>query len=62
MRMIDTDNNEESFFVRHVYFLGTDPYERLKKALKAEIDPDIRESLDPRPADHCRTWRPRARS
>jgi adenine-specific DNA-methyltransferase len=36
---IDTDYNEESFFVRHAYFTGADqPYERLKKALKAEID------------------------
>ncbi|MGB7404734.1 MAG: site-specific DNA-methyltransferase [Pacificimonas sp.] len=38
---IDTDYNEESFFVRHAYFLGAnDPYESLKKALKAEIDED----------------------
>jgi adenine-specific DNA-methyltransferase len=36
---IDTDYNEESFFVRHAYFTGgNDPYERLKKALKAEIN------------------------
>ena len=36
---IDTDYNEESFFVRHAYFTGADqPYERLKRALKAEID------------------------
>ena len=36
---IDTDYNEESFFVRHAYFSGADePYEKLKKALKAEID------------------------
>ncbi|WP_411814344.1 site-specific DNA-methyltransferase [Dehalococcoides mccartyi] len=36
---IDTDYNQESFFVRHAYFTGNDqPYERLKKALKAEID------------------------
>lgn len=39
--MIDTDYNEESFFVRHCYFTGGgDPYKRLKVALKAEIDPD----------------------
>ena len=38
---IDTDYNEESFFVRHAYFLGAnDPYENLRKALKAEIDED----------------------
>ena len=36
---IDTDYNSESFFVRHAYFTGADqPYERLKKALRAEID------------------------
>jgi len=38
---IDTDYNEESFFVRHAYFLGAnDPYKSLKTALKAEIDED----------------------
>ncbi|GHV90114.1 site-specific DNA-methyltransferase [Spirochaetia bacterium] len=38
---IDTDYNEESFFVRHAYFLGAnDPYDGLKKTLKAEIDQD----------------------
>ena len=37
---IDTDYNEESFFVRHAYFLGAnDPYKALKTTLKAEIDP-----------------------
>ena len=36
---IDTDYNGESFFVRHAYFTGEgDPYERLKRALRAEID------------------------
>jgi adenine-specific DNA-methyltransferase len=36
---IDTDYNEESFFVRHAYFLGVnDPYKSLKTALRAEID------------------------
>ncbi len=36
---IDTNYNEESFFVRHAYFLGADePYEKLKRALRAEID------------------------
>jgi adenine-specific DNA-methyltransferase len=36
---IDTDYNEESFFVRHAYFCGADePYEKLQRALKAEID------------------------
>ena len=36
---IDTDYNEESFFVRHAYFLGAnDPYKSLKTTLKAEIN------------------------
>lgn len=38
---VDTDYNEESFFVRHAYFMGAnDPYKSLKTALKAEIDED----------------------
>ena len=38
---IDTDYNEESFFVRHAYFLGAnDPYKALKTSLKAEVDAD----------------------
>jgi len=36
---IDTNYNEESFFVRHAYFLGAnDPYSALKTTLKAEIN------------------------
>jgi adenine-specific DNA-methyltransferase len=36
---IDTDYNEESFFVRHAYFLGAnDPYGALKTTLKTEIN------------------------
>ena len=36
---IDTEYNGESFFVRHAYFTGKDqPYEKLKRALRAEID------------------------
>ncbi len=36
---LDRDYNEESFFVRHAYFTGADePYEKLKRALRAEID------------------------
>ncbi len=43
---IDTDYNEESFFVRHAYFLGAnDPYKQLKSALKAEIDEEAWKSL-----------------
>jgi adenine-specific DNA-methyltransferase len=45
--MIDTDYNEESFFVRHCYFTGdNDPYRRLKTALKADIDEDAWASLN----------------
>ncbi|MCW2275304.1 adenine-specific DNA-methyltransferase [Rhodoblastus acidophilus] len=44
--MIDTDYNEESFFVRHAYFLGAnDPYKALKTTLKAEIDEEAWGSL-----------------
>jgi len=36
---IDTNYNNESFFIRHAYFTGADkPYEKLKRALKAEIN------------------------
>jgi adenine-specific DNA-methyltransferase len=43
---IDTDYNEESFFVRHAYFLGAnDPYKALKTTLKAEINEDAWASL-----------------
>ena len=56
--MIDTDYNEESFFVRHCYFTGgNDPYKRLKASLKADIDAEAWASLNsdvsrpfPRPA------------
>ncbi len=50
---IDTDYNEESFFVRHAYFLGAnDPYKALKTTLKAEIDAEAWASLN------CATSRP----
>jgi adenine-specific DNA-methyltransferase len=43
---IDTDYNEESFFVRQAYFLGAnDPYKSLKTTLKAEINEEAWESL-----------------
>ncbi len=36
---VDTNYNEESFFVREAYFTGAgDPYESLRKALRADID------------------------
>ncbi len=44
---IDTDYNEESFFVRHAYFLGAnDPYKSLKTTLKAEINQDAWDTLN----------------
>ena len=45
---IDIDYNEESFFVRHAYFLGaaTDPYKALKTTLRAEIDEEAWASLN----------------
>ena len=50
---IDTDYNEESFFVRHAYFLGAnDPYSALKTTLKAEIDEEAWATL------HSDTSRP----
>ena len=56
---IDTDYNEESFFVRHAYFLGDDdPYEKLKRSLKAEIDEAAWSSLcsaESRPFDPPKT-------
>jgi len=47
---IDTDYNGESFFVRHAYFTGATqdgegPYDKLKRALRAEIDEAARSSL-----------------
>jgi len=51
---VDTDYNEESFFVRHAYFLGAgDPYGSLKTTLKAEIDADAWSSLN---SDTSRTF------
>jgi adenine-specific DNA-methyltransferase len=44
---IDTDYNEESFFVRQAYFLGAnDPYKSLKSTLKAEINEEAWETLN----------------
>lgn len=44
---IDTDYNEESFFVRQAYFLGAnDPYKSLKTTLKAEIDEEAWSTLN----------------
>ena len=50
---VDTDYNEESFFVRHAYFLGvSDPYKSLRTTLKAEINQEAWETL------HSDTSRP----
>ena len=50
---IDNDYNEESFFVRHAYFLGAnDPYNALKTTLKAEINQEAWSTL------HSDTSRP----
>jgi adenine-specific DNA-methyltransferase len=44
---IDTDYNEESFFVRHAYFLGAnDPYKSLRTTLKAEINEEAWATLN----------------
>jgi hypothetical protein len=44
---IDTDYNGESFFVRQAYFIGADePYEKLKRALRVEIDEAAWSSLN----------------
>jgi adenine-specific DNA-methyltransferase len=44
---LDTHYNEESFFVRHAYFLGAnDPYSALKTTLKAEINPEAWATLN----------------
>ncbi|KDP87651.1 DNA methylase [Cupriavidus sp. SK-3] len=58
---IDTDYNEESFFVRHAYFLGAnDPYKALKSTLKAEINEEAWATLNSdlsRPFDRPRSGR-----
>ena len=52
---VDTDYNEESFFVRHAYFLGaSDPYKTLRTTLKAEINQG---SLGDPPQRHLSTIR-----
>ncbi|AFJ34986.1 site-specific DNA-methyltransferase [Mycobacterium sp. MOTT36Y] len=53
--MIDTNYNDESFFVRHCYFTGgNDPYKRLKTALKSDINADAWASLN---SDDSRPFR-----
>ena len=46
MWMIDTNYNGESFFVRHCYFTGADePYKKLARTLRAEVDEEAWASL-----------------
>lgn len=63
---IDTDYNEESFFVRHAYFLGAnDPYKALKTTLKAEINEEAWATLNSdtsRPFDKLTSGRIAVRS
>jgi adenine-specific DNA-methyltransferase len=58
---IDTDYNEESFFVRQAYFLGAnDPYNALKTTLKAEINQEAWSTLcsdTSRPFDNPKSGR-----
>ena len=42
---IDTNYSGEAFFVTHAYFLGDKPFEKLKKALKADINEELWEEL-----------------
>ena len=50
---IDTSYNGECFFVRHAYFTGADePYNKLKRSLRAEIDEAAWNSI------YCTTSRP----
>jgi adenine-specific DNA-methyltransferase len=58
---IDTAYDDAQFFVRHAYFLGADdPYDKLKRALRADIDEAAWSSLNstvsrpfPVPASGC---------
>lgn len=44
---IDTNYDGKSFFVSHAYFLGdNEPFEKLKKALKAEISEEAWDSMN----------------
>jgi adenine-specific DNA-methyltransferase len=58
---IDTEYNGESFFVRHAYFTGAgDPYDKLKRALRAEVDEAAWASIystTSRPFDRPKTGR-----
>ena len=54
--LIDSDYDEETFFVRHAYFLGVnDPCKLLKTACRAEINEEARVMLN---SDNSRPFRP----
>jgi adenine-specific DNA-methyltransferase len=58
--LIDSDYDEETFFVRHAYFLGVnDPCKLLKTACRAEINEEARVMLN---SDNSHPFRPRVRS
>lgn len=43
---VDTNYNQESFFVRHAYFTGAgEPFKQLSRALKADINPEAWDQL-----------------
>lgn len=55
---IDTEYNEESFFVRHAYFMGAnDPYKSLKTSLKAEMGNALPRHIASIPPSHDRPLR-----
>jgi adenine-specific DNA-methyltransferase len=54
--LIDPDYDEETFFVRHAYFLGVnDPRKLLKTTCRAEINEEARAMLN---SDNSRPFRP----
>jgi adenine-specific DNA-methyltransferase len=44
---LDTDYDGDAFFVRHAYFTGADdPYDKLRRALKADISDEARATVN----------------
>ncbi|MEO6350775.1 MAG: hypothetical protein ABIP53_08990 [Candidatus Limnocylindrales bacterium] len=44
---LDTDYNGETFFVRHAYFTGADdPFERLRRAMRADVSDEAWSTVD----------------
>ena len=58
---VDSNYDEESFFVRHAYFLGAkEPYKALKRTLRSEVNQEAWETLHSdisRPFDKPRSGR-----